>query len=344
MTQRRQKKEAAEPEPADLEERKLALAQLAAVGLDLGSSRSSPSRSARTSRSASSASRSSPSRASAYSRPCGPPAGRSRNDELAGVLDVAGDREQVGGVGGPAVHKVRVGRHVALTVSRAASVGESVLVDRKGCHRAKSAKACRAGEGRRKRHRVQVQIIPPNVGMRRRRVYMVRAYESGGQQLVVASDPQHAARAYLSRRLKSPSIREACLTCGQAFDDFGCYCIQVSSLSRCIALARLRYEDYLCSPEWRRIAAVARRRDCGVCVTCRSARDLTAHHRWYGRRGREELKDVTTLCWTCHATVHEHVPALARRNGRRVQAPVDAANAELPADRTKLTPGGHPST
>jgi hypothetical protein len=65
------------------------------------------------------------------------------------------------------------------------------------------------------------------------------------------------------------------------------------------------YESYLKTPEWFAIRQMALDRDGNKCTECGSTDRLQAHHLTYTRRGHEKLKDLQTLCRTCHEKQHK---------------------------------------
>src|SRR3990167_766398 len=65
-----------------------------------------------------------------------------------------------------------------------------------------------------------------------------------------------------------------------------------------------KYESYLLSDEW----AELRRRQLKHqkrCQACGTEKNLHAHHMTYHRLGHEKLKDLKTLCGSCHRILHE---------------------------------------
>lgn len=73
-------------------------------------------------------------------------------------------------------------------------------------------------------------------------------------------------------------------------------------------LRSMPYDDYLMSPEWREVRKVALARAGGRCQGCNTDQRLNVHHRTYDRRGEEALDDLTVLCSTCHARIHDKAP------------------------------------
>lgn len=76
------------------------------------------------------------------------------------------------------------------------------------------------------------------------------------------------------------------------------------------------YERYLQSPVWRAIRARVIFRDLGMCRAlvdgkpCLSRKDVEVHHLTYLRFGKEQMRDLVTLCHDCHKAHH-------KRMGRR---------------------------
>lgn len=71
-------------------------------------------------------------------------------------------------------------------------------------------------------------------------------------------------------------------------------------------LSRMKYEDYLRTPEWTAIRDASLARDGYRCRGCDSPQALEVHHRKYVRpfeRG-SEIEELVTLCHPCHRAVH----------------------------------------
>lgn len=61
------------------------------------------------------------------------------------------------------------------------------------------------------------------------------------------------------------------------------------------------YEEYLASPGWRSLRTQALARDDYSCRVCNGRTRLEVHHRCYPRvLGTEDVRDLTTLCHSCH--------------------------------------------
>lgn len=76
-------------------------------------------------------------------------------------------------------------------------------------------------------------------------------------------------------------------------------------------LQRMSYADYLLTAEWRAVRIRKLSMAGNRCELCHDTRSLNVHHRVYGRRGRELLKDLIVLCHTCHQRHHELLPHAA---------------------------------
>ena len=77
---------------------------------------------------------------------------------------------------------------------------------------------------------------------------------------------------------------------------------------------RLEYKTYLQSPEWRvvRKKQLRNQRDCQACG---SKEHLNIHHMTYHRLGFEKLKNLKTLCKTCHRQLHMEFKLWREKNG-----------------------------
>lgn len=64
------------------------------------------------------------------------------------------------------------------------------------------------------------------------------------------------------------------------------------------------YAEYLASPHWQHMRAVAHEHYGGSCCLCGSTEGVDVHHRTYERKGKERLADVTLLCRDCHRKHH----------------------------------------
>jgi len=66
---------------------------------------------------------------------------------------------------------------------------------------------------------------------------------------------------------------------------------------------RKEYLAYLASPEWKLLRLRVMARDSFQCMRCGYKRNLQVHHRTYANFGREDLKDLETLCKKCHKKI-----------------------------------------
>lgn len=66
------------------------------------------------------------------------------------------------------------------------------------------------------------------------------------------------------------------------------------------------YRVYLASQHWQRIRSAAIARDGGKCVDCGSNQGLQVHH-WQYRDSpyQTQLRDVYTVCRSCHEKTHD---------------------------------------
>lgn len=74
-------------------------------------------------------------------------------------------------------------------------------------------------------------------------------------------------------------------------------------------LRSMKYDEYLVSDEWIRIAASVKTAALGVCQMCGEAdTPLDVHHVTYERRGgRERASDLIALCHRCHFGIHRTI-------------------------------------
>lgn len=73
--------------------------------------------------------------------------------------------------------------------------------------------------------------------------------------------------------------------------------------------SRMKYEEYLHHPRWKQVRNARLKFDDYKCVVCH--RDMTGepyetHHLTYVRLGRERLRDVVTVCPSCHKVFHDN--------------------------------------
>lgn len=67
---------------------------------------------------------------------------------------------------------------------------------------------------------------------------------------------------------------------------------------------RVKYEEYIRSPEWHEKAAAIKKKFGGRCQACNSNVKVQVHHRTYERLGHELDTDLTVLCEHCHKLFH----------------------------------------
>jgi len=78
---------------------------------------------------------------------------------------------------------------------------------------------------------------------------------------------------------------------------------------------------------WERVKRQAIKRD-KCCQRCGTTRNLDVHHKLpRGRRGRDELENLVTLCRMCHDWVHDH-PFEAWRQGFTISDKLNAKYGE----------------
>jgi hypothetical protein len=68
---------------------------------------------------------------------------------------------------------------------------------------------------------------------------------------------------------------------------------------------REEYQEYLCSPEWRRRRDLVLSRAHGVCEGCREREASEVHHLTYQNIGNEFLWELVAVCRGCHERVHQ---------------------------------------
>jgi len=71
-------------------------------------------------------------------------------------------------------------------------------------------------------------------------------------------------------------------------------------------LSSLEYDEYLKTREWKAIRDFMKDafRHCSCCGATTS---LHVHHNCYPHRGAERPSDVTVLCCSCHAKIHDRI-------------------------------------
>lgn len=134
---------------------------------------------------------------------------------------------------------------------------------------------------------------------------------------------QKPVREWETRRIKGAFIAYQCIRCGRivgnwlkratvpqwqtlpAWDDLldGQYRTEQNRLWR------IRYEEYLKSPEWHSKRLEVLRRAGGVCERCHVRCATQVHHLSYANMGDEPLADLLAVCAPCHE--HEHDRSLA---------------------------------
>lgn len=83
---------------------------------------------------------------------------------------------------------------------------------------------------------------------------------------------------------------------------------------------KMVYRDYLQTPEWAAIRERIQRRDGRKCKICGGTEELQIHHKSYDHRGREDPRDLITLCGGCHASTHgKYHPSAVAQTG----SPID---------------------
>ena len=73
---------------------------------------------------------------------------------------------------------------------------------------------------------------------------------------------------------------------------------------------RVRYDDYIRKhPHWQDVRRARYQFDGGRCVVCHrelAGEPYQTHHLSYQRLGREKLRDVVTMCDSCHHSFHQN--------------------------------------
>lgn len=65
------------------------------------------------------------------------------------------------------------------------------------------------------------------------------------------------------------------------------------------------YSLYLRTKYWKKLRFKVMQRDGFACVMCKAVRNLHVHHDEYGAIGKEDMNDLRTLCYDCHANITE---------------------------------------
>ena len=76
-------------------------------------------------------------------------------------------------------------------------------------------------------------------------------------------------------------------------------------------LSRMRFEEYLKTPEWKTRRSRALIRAGNRCQVCTNTDRLEVHHRSYERFGDELLEDLVVMCRKCHQHFHDVPPKAA---------------------------------
>lgn len=76
-------------------------------------------------------------------------------------------------------------------------------------------------------------------------------------------------------------------------------------VTRAPRLHRMKYKDYLQSPEWREMRRTIVRLAQYRCERCNASDvPLQVHHKTYVNRGYEEIEDLEAICRDCHRKEH----------------------------------------
>ena len=73
--------------------------------------------------------------------------------------------------------------------------------------------------------------------------------------------------------------------------------------------SRIDYNDYLHHPRWKKVRETRLKFDnyqCGVCHRDLRGEPYETHHLSYQLLGRERIRDVITLCPSCHSAFHQN--------------------------------------
>lgn len=79
----------------------------------------------------------------------------------------------------------------------------------------------------------------------------------------------------------------------------------------------IEYVEYMQSDFWRakRHAFLSSKK--WRCERCGARKRLQAHHKTYANLGNEKFEDLEALCYSCHAKVHDHMYAEAKKKRKR---------------------------
>lgn len=73
--------------------------------------------------------------------------------------------------------------------------------------------------------------------------------------------------------------------------------------------SRIDYREYLKHPRWKKVRETRLEFDnyqCGICHRDMRGEPYETHHLSYALLGRERIRDVITLCPSCHAAFHQN--------------------------------------
>ena len=70
-----------------------------------------------------------------------------------------------------------------------------------------------------------------------------------------------------------------------------------------LSVEQIAHREYLKSATWQDIRTEVLKRDNNICVNCKNP-GYDVHHKHYKNWGNEQLKDLITLCRTCHEQWH----------------------------------------
>lgn len=97
---------------------------------------------------------------------------------------------------------------------------------------------------------------------------------------------------------------------------------------RLMELKRMKYEDYLQTPEWKAKREEILDRDEHRCRLCNTTEKLRVHHRTYIRLGDEDPNDLTTLCDDCHKNFHQQMKLADHMSSERRYMPLREEKSE----------------
>jgi len=93
---------------------------------------------------------------------------------------------------------------------------------------------------------------------------------------------------------------------------------QADTLLETVGAKKMLYKTYLETSHWKKTRLRRLSRDGFQCVKCEKKRNLQVHHLTYERLGCEHLKDIITLCRSCHKK--EHGTKVARKKRAKKKA------------------------